>query len=89
MTALHADLILTNANIATLDERGRFVSTLAARDGRIVAMGESSAVSGLEGADTRVVDLGGRTAIPGIVDSHCHPDGYAARVARWQDVSPA
>ncbi|NCF26776.1 MAG: amidohydrolase family protein, partial [Gammaproteobacteria bacterium] len=26
--------------------------------------------------------------IPGIVDSHCHPDGYAARVAGWQDVSP-
>ena len=89
MTALHADLILNNANIATLDERGRFVSALAARDGRIVAMGEPGAVAALEGADTRVVDLGGRTAIPGIVDSHCHPDGYAARVARWQDVSPA
>ena len=89
MTALYADLILDNANIATLDERGRFVSALAARDGRIVAVGASGAVSPLEGPDTRVIDLGGRTAIPGIVDSHCHPDGYAARVARWQDVSPA
>jgi predicted amidohydrolase YtcJ len=89
VTTLHADLVLENANIATLDKRGRFVSALAARDGRIVAMGESSAVAALAGPDTRVVDLGGRTAIPGIVDSHCHPDGYAARVARWQEVSPA
>ena len=52
-------------------------------------MGEFDAFENLEGADTRVIDLEGRTAIPGIVDSHCHPDGYAARVARWQDVSPA
>jgi predicted amidohydrolase YtcJ len=89
MTALHADLILKNANIATLDETGRFVSALAARDGRIVATGESSAIEALEGLDTRVIDLAGRTAIPGIVDSHCHPDSYAARVARWQDLSPA
>jgi predicted amidohydrolase YtcJ len=89
MSALHADLILMNANIATLDDAGRFVSALAACDGRIIATGEISDLEGLEGSDTRVVDLGGRTAIPGIVDSHCHPDSYAARVARWQDVSPA
>ncbi len=85
---LHADLILRNANIATLDEAGRFVSALAARDGRIVTTGDISAVKTFEGPDTQVIDLEGRTAIPGIVDSHCHPDGYAARVAGWQDVSP-
>ena len=86
---LHADLILRNANIATLDEAGRFVSALAARDGRIVATGDISAVKTFEGPDTQVIDVDGRTVIPGIVDSHCHPDGYAARVAGWQDVSPA
>ena len=88
MTVLYADLILKNGNIATLDEAGRFVSALAARDGRIVATGEFDALAPLEGPDTRVIDLQGRTAIPGIVDSHCHPDAYAARVARWQDLSP-
>jgi len=89
MTALYADLILKNANIASLDGSGRFVSALAARDGRIVAMDSFEAIESLAGPHTRVIDLEGRTAIPGIVDSHCHPDGYAARVARWQDVSPA
>ena len=86
---LHADLVLRNANIATLDDAGRFVSALAARDGRIIATGDNGAIESLAGPDTRVIDLEGRTAIPGIVDSHCHPDSYAARVARWQDVSPA
>ena len=88
VTALHADLILKNAKIATLDETGRFVSALAARGGRIVAMGEFGALEALAGPDTPLIDLQGRTAIPGIVDSHCHPDAYAARIARWQDLSP-
>ena len=86
---LHADLILENGNIATLDPADRFVSALAARDGKILVLGGPADVDGLRGPGTRVIDLGGRTAIPGIVDSHCHPDSYAARVARWQDVSPA
>ena len=89
MNALYADLVLDNARIATLDDHGRSVSALAARDGIVVATGESGALESLVGPATRVIDLGARTAIPGIVDSHCHPDSYAARVARWQDVSPA
>jgi predicted amidohydrolase YtcJ len=89
MNALYADLILEDGSIAVLDGEGRFVSALAARDGKVVAVGASDEVRALAGPGTRVIDLGGRTAIPGIVDSHCHPDSYAARVARWQDVSPA
>lgn len=88
MSALYADLILKNANIATLDEKQGFVSALAARDGYVVATGEFASLRALQGPGTRVIDLDGRTAIPGIVDSHCHPDSYAARVACWQDVSP-
>lgn len=57
VTALHADLILKNANIATLDETGRFVSAMAARDGRIVAIGAFDALASLEGPGTRVIDL--------------------------------
>jgi hypothetical protein len=89
MTSLYADLILKNANIAILDDGGHMVSALAAREGVIVATGESDTLRPMAGDNTRIIDLGGRTAIPGIVDSHCHPDSYAARVSRWQDVSPA
>lgn len=89
MPALHADLVAMNGRIATLDPSDRFVSALAARDGRIVAIGSDSDVEALIGPATRVVRLNGAMVIPGIVDSHCHPDSYAVRLVKWHDVSPA
>lgn len=88
MPGLYADLAMRGGKIATLDAGGRFVSALAARDGRIVALGGDGEVSGAIGGNTRVVELGGRTVIPGIVDSHCHPDSYAIRLVKWHDVGP-
>ena len=89
MPRLYADLIVREAEIATLDTPSRFVGALAARDGRIVAVGAAAELDGLIGADTTVVPLGGRTVIPGIVDSHCHADSYAVRQLTWHDLSPS
>ncbi len=88
MTGLYADLIISGGKIATMDPKHRFVSALAAREGRIVALGEAADLQDLKGPDTREIALDGRTAIPGIVDSHCHPDAQAARLASWLDLSP-
>jgi hypothetical protein len=49
MDGLYADLILENANIATLDEEESFVSASAARDGRIVATGAQRSMQAFEG----------------------------------------
>jgi predicted amidohydrolase YtcJ len=81
-----ADLLLRNGKIATLDARRSVAEALAARDGWIVALGRDQDVAPLAGPETEVVDLGGRTAIPGIVDSHCHPDSWAVRLARWHSL---
>lgn len=89
MSGLHADLILKNGHIATLDPDNRFVTALAALDGRITAVGDFETIASLNGPSTIEIDLEGRTVIPGIVDSHCHPDSYAARITRCHDVSPA
>ena len=86
---MYADLILGNGRIVTMDDDHHIVEALAARDGRIVHVGSQAGADRLRGEDTVMVDLDRRMAIPGIVDSHCHPDGYAARLARWHDVSPA
>jgi len=83
------DLVLLNGKLVTLDPESRIVSALAAKDGRIVALGPADEVAALAGPATRTIDLEGRTAIPGIVDSHCHPDGTAARISRWQNLEPA
>ena len=82
---LHADLVLRGGNIATLDPTNTVVEAIAARDGRIVALGGD--VAGLIGPDTEVIDLAGRTAIPGIIDSHCHPDAHAISLLKEHDLS--
>ncbi len=83
------DLILTGGKFVTLDAQERIVTGLAARAGRIVALGASNDIEALAGPKSRVLDLEGRTVIPGIVDSHCHPDAAAARLSRWQNLEPA
>lgn len=88
LNPLGVDLILHGGRIETLDSNDRVVSALAARSGRIVALGDDADVLPLCDTRTEVIDLIGRTVIPGIIDSHCHPDGYAARLARWHEVSP-
>ncbi|MEQ1772286.1 MAG: amidohydrolase [Burkholderiales bacterium] len=42
------------------------------RDGKIAAIGNSSAIRALAGPSTRTIDLDGRTVIPGLIDSHIH-----------------
>jgi predicted amidohydrolase YtcJ len=44
----------------------------AVREGRIVAVGGSAAITALVGAGTRRHELGGKTVLPGLIDSHVH-----------------
>ena len=67
-----ADLVVTNAKVATLDAASTMAQALAVRDGKNVAVGTAAQVGALQGAGTRTVDAGGRTLIPGLIDSHMH-----------------
>ena len=67
-----ADLIVTNARIATLDAKSTVAQAMAVREGKIVAVGTTQAVRRLAGPATRRIDAGGRTVIPGLIDSHIH-----------------
>jgi hypothetical protein len=69
---LHADLILRDATVITVDTGDRIAEAVAVRDGRIVAVGSSAELDGLVGADTRVLDLRSKTVAPGFIDSHTH-----------------
>ncbi len=70
--AHQVDLIVTNANIATLDAAGSHAQALAVQDGRIVAVGKSAELKKLAGPRTKVIDAGGRALVPGLIDSHMH-----------------
>lgn len=73
-SAINADLIISNAKIATLDSSDRIVSALAIRQGRFIAVGDEADVAGLEGDETRRIDAGGKLVVPGLIDGHAHMD---------------
>ena len=82
----YADLILTNGKIATMDNRsnapntpGSMVEAMAIKGKRIMALGSNARMRELAGPETRVVDLGNETVIPGLVATHFHLYGNAAR----------
>lgn len=72
MSTKHADLVLTNGRIYTVDAVEPWVEAIAIADGRILARGSATEMSEPAGAATRIVDLSGRFAMPGIVDVHNH-----------------
>ena len=69
----HADLIIRNAHIATLNPATPVASALAIRNGKVVGVGSVEELHDeFHGADTRVVDMGGATVMPGLHDAHNH-----------------
>ena len=67
-----ADLVVVNARVTTLDRTRPEAEALAARDGRIVAVGTAADMQPWLAATTQLVDGGGRRLIPGLNDSHIH-----------------
>lgn len=76
-----ADLVVHRGVIHTVSERMPRASSMAVRGGRIVAIGEESAVADLTGPRTSVLDVQGRTVLPGLVDSHAHLGGLGSLLA--------
>lgn len=70
--SVRADVIFKNGTIHTLVPGQRPVQALAAKSGRVLAVGKSQEMLEYAGPHTRTVDLAGSTAIPGFIDSHLH-----------------
>jgi predicted amidohydrolase YtcJ len=73
-----ADVMLVG-RIVTLDAAHPEVEALAVRDGRIVAVGARSAISGWIGERTKEMRLPG-VALPGFAEAHGHPEGVGRPV---------
>ncbi|MGY1521515.1 amidohydrolase [Luteimonas sp. A482] len=67
-----ADLIVTNANVITMDAGRPRATAFAVAEGKIVAVGDDADMAARRADNTRVIDAGGRTVIPGLNDSHAH-----------------
>ncbi|MBK7802904.1 MAG: amidohydrolase [Chloracidobacterium sp.] len=70
--SISADLVITNANIRTMDSKRTVARSVAVVNGKIVAIGSEADTKPLIGAKTRVIDAKGRTVIPGFNDAHVH-----------------
>ncbi len=70
--AASADLVITNANIHTLDSKNTLARSIAMLNGKIIAVGSDADTKPLIGSKTRVIDAGGKLVIPGFNDAHVH-----------------
>ena len=67
-----ADLILTNANLYTVDRSRPHAEAVAVFGGRIVAVGSAAEIGAWRGPKTRVIDAHGKLVLPGFNDAHVH-----------------
>ncbi len=83
-----ADLVLLGGKLVTVDAARPTAEGLAARDGRIVAVGSDEEIRDFVGPGTRVIELQGKLALPGFIESHGHFTSIGADRLRL-DVSGA
>jgi predicted amidohydrolase YtcJ len=89
-----ADLVLRGGRIVTLDDKQPEVEALAARGGRIVAIGTAADIEPYVGAATQVLELNTRFAMPGFIEGHGHFTGIGenkmnldlARTTSWDAI---
>src|SRR5712671_1668614 len=67
-----ADLVLRNGKLITLESSTPQAQALAARGGKIIAIGSNQQMQAFIAPSTKVIDLGGRLAIPGLIEGHGH-----------------
>ena len=70
--AVTADLVITNANIHTMDADRSVARSLAVLGNKIIAIGTDEQTKALIGPNTRVIDADGRLVLPGFNDAHVH-----------------
>jgi len=66
------DLILYNGTIQTMHPHQPHATSVAMRNGRILALGSDDSMRDLSGKLARRIDLQGRLVLPGLTDSHFH-----------------
>jgi predicted amidohydrolase YtcJ len=87
--SVSADLILTGANVITVDEGLPRAEAVAVRGGTILAVGTAAEVGDLRGPATEILDLRGRTLLPGFHDAHDHMAAYGLQLEMVELAQPA
>ena len=70
-TKEEVDLIVTNANIYTVDANFSKANSFAVKDGKFVSVCDSEEITQKYDAAEQL-DAEGKTIVPGLIDAHCH-----------------
>lgn len=72
----HADLIIQNAVIYSVDSAFTTYEAMAIKNGKILELNSTKAI--LEKYSAKeITDAKGKTILPGLIDAHCHFTGFA------------
>jgi len=66
-----ADLIVTNANIYTVNDNFEKAQAIAVKNGKIIEVGSEVDVVHFYTSDS-IIDAEGKTLLPGLIDAHAH-----------------
>ncbi|NNL75887.1 MAG: amidohydrolase family protein, partial [Desulfobacterales bacterium] len=75
---MKADLAIINGKVITVDPDFSIQQAIAAKDGKIVAVGSNDDVKAFIASDTKILDLKGKPILPGINESHMHAPFFGA-----------
>ncbi len=68
---MHADLLVFNAVIYTVDREFSIAEAMVVKDGKILDIGKNKEIYKKYDA-SHIIDAEGKTIIPGLIDPHCH-----------------
>lgn len=79
------DVLVTNANVYTVNDALPKASAFAIKDGMFLAIGESDEIQNTY-QSSQVIDAKGKPVYPGLIDAHCHflGMGLAAQKVRLE-----
>jgi predicted amidohydrolase YtcJ len=75
-----ADLVLTNANVITMNPAQPRAELVAIKGNKIWLVGDNDQLGEVRGAKTKLIDCGGKTVVPGFNDAHCHTFSFIRKL---------
>ncbi len=72
---LHADLVVSNARVYTMDSRAPRAEAFAVKGSRFIYVGKTAEARAFIGKGTRTFDARQMTVVPGFIDCHNHAEG--------------
>ena len=68
----HAELIIENGTIYTMNDLNPLIESVAVKNGKIIAVGSKDHIKSFKSKNTKVLDLKAATMTPGLIEGHGH-----------------